>query len=185
MEEEGVYIFIEGKEIALIAKNSTLVSLYCKWIDDPICRKYAPFIIPRTVEDIKKFLEPQMGVKKLIEFDIYHKGEGKVIGFIGVKEINWFHRFAEIFYLIGERDFWHRGLATKAVILVLNYAFKELNLHKIYAQVMDPNIASIRVLDKCGFTLEGTFKEGYYIDGKYHDIKRYGLLKAEWLKVQA
>jgi RimJ/RimL family protein N-acetyltransferase len=68
---------------------------------------------------------------------------------------------------------------------MLNYGFEELNLHKIYAGVMDPNIASIRVLDKCGFTLEGTFKEEYYIDGVYHDLKRYRLLKTEWLKVQA
>jgi RimJ/RimL family protein N-acetyltransferase len=185
MEEEGVHTFIDGKEIALIAKNSALVSLYCKWIDDPICRKYAPFIIPRTLDEVKKYLEPQMGVKKLIEFDIYHKGEEKVIGFIGVKEINWFHRLAEIFYLIGERDYWNRGLATKAVILMLNYTFKELNLHKIFGEVLVPNIASIRIFEKLGFSLEGTFKEECYIDGKYHDIKRYGCLKAEWLKVQA
>jgi RimJ/RimL family protein N-acetyltransferase len=185
MEEEGVHIFIEGKEIALIAKNSALVSLYCKWVDDPICRKYAPFIIPRTVEDSKKYLEPQMGVKKLIEFDIYHKVEKKVIGFIGVKNINWFHRLAEIFYLIGEQDYWGRGLATDAVSLILNYAFKELNLHKIYGIVLVPNIASIRIFEKLGFSLEGTFKEEGYIDGIYHDIKRYGCLKADWLKVQA
>lgn len=185
MEEEGVHIFIEGKEIALIAKNSALVSLYCKWIDDPICRKYAPFIIPRTVEDIKKFLEPQMGVKKLIEFDIYHRVERKVIGFIAIKDINWFHRRAEISYMIGERSYWGRDLATEAVILMLNYAFKELNLHKIYGIVLVPNIASIRIFEKLGFGLEGTLREECYIDGKYHDMKRYGLLKAEWLKVQA
>lgn len=122
-----------------------------------------------------------MGVKTLIEFDIYHKVDEKVIGWIGIKDIMWSHRCAEIFYIIGDRDYWGRGLATEAVILILKYAFLELNLHKIKALALAPNTASNRILQKLGFSLEGTFKEEGYIDGKYYDLKHYGLLKAEWL----
>ncbi len=185
MEEEGVHIFIDGEEIALIAKNPAHVDLYCKWLNDPVCRKYMRFQVPKTIEEVKQFLVPQKGVKEIIILDIYHKADKKVIGHIGLMFINWFNRNANIFYLIGEREYWGCGLASKAINTMLNYGFEELNLHKIYAQVMDPNIASIRVLDKCGFTLEGTFKEEYYIDGVYHDLQRYRLLKTEWLKVQA
>lgn len=181
MEEKEIHVFIEGEKIALIAKNSALVTLYTKWINDPICRKYAPFIFPRTVDDVKKYLEPSTGVKTQIEFDIYHKVEKKVIGWIGVKDISWVFRDAEIFYVIGDRDCWGHGLATEAVILLLNYAFLELNLHKIKALALAPNAASNRILQKLGFSLEGTFKEESYIDGKYYDLKRYGLLKVDWL----
>ncbi|MDX1797516.1 MAG: GNAT family protein, partial [Candidatus Lokiarchaeia archaeon] len=71
-----------------------------------------------------------------------------------------------------------------AVILMLNYGFKELNLHKIFGEIFVPNIASIRIFEKLKFSLEGTFEKEGYIDGIYHDIKRYGLLKVEWLNRQ-
>jgi RimJ/RimL family protein N-acetyltransferase len=181
MEEEGVHIFIDGEEIALTAKNTAYADLYGKWLNDPICRKYMRFQVPKTLEEIKQFLVPQKGIKEMILLDIYHKAEKKVIGNIGLSSIHWFNRNGNLFYLVGEREYWGRGLASKAVYLLLNYGFKELNLHKIYAKVMGPNLASMRILDKFGFTLEGTLREEYYIDGKYYDLKHYGLLRTEWI----
>jgi len=184
MEEVGVDVFIDGEKIALIALNLERVSLYCKWSNDPVCRKYLRNIIPKTIEEFKKLLEPMKGVNQIV-FNIYYKSDKKVIGSIGLNLINWFNRNAKIFYIIGEREYWGHGLATEAVLLILNYAFQELNLHMIYACVMIPNIASIRVLEKLGFTLEGTFREESYIDGMYHDTKRYSILKNEWLSTES
>ncbi len=71
--------------------------------------------------------------------------------------INWFNWIANLFYLIGEREYWGRGLASKSVNLIPDYGFKELNLHKIYGEVMSPNLASHRVLEKLGFYIRGHF----------------------------
>lgn len=181
MEEQEVHKFIEGDKIALITMNPERVSLYCKWANDPICRKYLRNDIPTTIEEFKKIMEPQMGVKQVIPLNIFHKSDKKVVGTVGLLHINWYNRRAMIFYLIGEREYWGHGLATEAVKLMLDYAFQEIDLHKIFSGVIITNIASIRILEKLGFTLEGIDRDEFYIDGKYHDSKQYSILKNEWL----
>ncbi len=66
-------MFIDGEEIALTAKNPAHVEVYCKWLNDSICRKYMRFQVPKTIEEVKQFLVPQKGVKEIIVLDIYHK----------------------------------------------------------------------------------------------------------------
>ena len=92
-----------------------------------------------------------------------------------------YNRRGKIFYLIGEQECWGRGLTTEAVSLMLDYAFQEIDLHRIYTEVFPPNIASIRILEKLGITLEGILREYSYFDGKFQDAKQYSILKNEWL----
>lgn len=62
-----------------------------------------------------------------------------------------------------------KGYTTEALQLVVDFAFKELKLHRIEAGAMPDNIASIRVLEKVGFKKEGIAKENLKINGKWTD----------------
>jgi [ribosomal protein S5]-alanine N-acetyltransferase len=62
-----------------------------------------------------------------------------------------------------------KGYMTEAVRLVVDYAFKELQLHRIEAGVMPHNIASIKVLKKAGFHQEGIAKKSVKINGRWED----------------
>ncbi|HFJ9286865.1 TPA: GNAT family N-acetyltransferase, partial [Bacillus toyonensis] len=62
-----------------------------------------------------------------------------------------------------------RGYTTEALRLVVDFAFRELKLHRIEAGAMPSNIASIRVLEKVGFKKEGIAKENVKINGKWTD----------------
>ena len=62
-----------------------------------------------------------------------------------------------------------KGYTTEALQLVVDFAFKELKLHRIEAGAMPDNIASIRVLEKVGFKKEGVAKENLKINGKWTD----------------
>ncbi|NBI30851.1 GNAT family N-acetyltransferase [Chengkuizengella marina] len=62
-----------------------------------------------------------------------------------------------------------KGYMTEAVNLAVDYAFKELNLHRIEAGVMPDNKGSIKVLEKAGFHKEGIAKENVRINGKWED----------------
>ncbi len=62
-----------------------------------------------------------------------------------------------------------RGYMTEAVKLIVQYAFDELNLHRIEAGVMPHNIGSIRVLEKAGFHKEGIARKNVKINGKWED----------------
>lgn len=62
-----------------------------------------------------------------------------------------------------------QGYATKAVTLALNIAFNELSFHRIYAGAEPENLASIRVLEKAGFTKEGYSPKSLNVHGVWKD----------------
>ena len=69
---------------------------------------------------------------------------------------------------------------TEALGKVIDYGFKNLNLHRIQAMVADSNTPSVRLLNRYGFTKEGTMREDYVVDGKNDDSDCYSLLRWEW-----
>ena len=79
---------------------------------------------------------------------------------------------AEIGYWIGE-PYWGLGIATKAVQLLTEYAFKQLKLTRIYTGVFDYNLSSQRVLEKAGFKKEGIFEKSIIKNGVICDEHRY------------
>ncbi|KKK98852.1 hypothetical protein LCGC14_2638610 [marine sediment metagenome] len=182
--EEGVFPFIEGNTIDLVASNSKWANLLCKWSNDPRVRHYARNVWPNTLENVKKWFEPasERGAIDFIIFIIYHKKDKKPIGNVGLSRINWLNRNANIFALIGFPEYWGRGIAGEAAELVIKYGFTELNLHKIYCGVYDPNKRSLRAAEKLGFKEEAVLKEEIYVDGKYADEHKFALFKEEWLE---
>lgn len=77
-------------------------------------------------------------------------------------------------------DAQENGYATEAGELVIKYGFDELRLHRISGVATAPNAASQRLLEALGFTHEGTNREDVFVNGKYVDLERYGLLDREW-----
>ena len=183
-EEIEVFPFIEGKIIDLVAYNSKWAELKCKWRNDPKVRQYSRNIWPRSLDDVKKRSEnvPDKHIRDKVDFIIYHKHDKCPIGNIGLSRIDWVSRHANIFAMIGEPEYWGKGIVGEAAQLVLKYAFTELNLHKVRAGVFTPNERSLRAAEKLGLNKEAVTKEAIYVDGKYHDIHKWGLTKEEWLK---
>ena len=181
-KDNKVFPFIEGEMIDLVVPDLKWVELACRWENDPEVRHYSRNAWPSTIEQIKKRFESatEEGIKTRVEFIIYHKQDKRPIGVLGFKNISWLNRNAEIFWTIGEREYWGRGIVVEAAKLVLTYAFTELNMHKIYAIILSPNARSLRAAEKMGFTEEGVFKEMVYIDDTRVDSHFYVLSKREW-----
>ena len=99
--------------------------------------------------------------------------DGKLIGSISVEKKD---DDAEIGYML-LNEYSNKGLATEAVKQVCTFAFKVLSLEKITANVFQPNIASIRVLQKNGFKHKGTLPNAVVKDGNDYDLLIYGLTK--------
>jgi RimJ/RimL family protein N-acetyltransferase len=86
------------------------------------------------------------------------------------------HR-AEIGYWLA-KPYWGRGIMTSVVRSLCRHGFDELGLVKIVAHVFADNVASIRVLKKCGFVQEGYLHKHYLKDGRFHDARLFALLDA-------
>ena len=102
------------------------------------------------------------------------------VGHIGLYKINQRNGTADIGICIGSASLWGGGLGERITRSVLHYAFQELNLRRIRAVIMEINVRSGKVLEKCGFTQEGVEREAEYREGRYINMICFGLLKHEW-----
>lgn len=63
---------------------------------------------------------------------------------------------------------------------VLRLAFEEMEMNRVYLNVLTDNIRANRFYEKMGFRCEGIFKEHLYVNGKYRDLKWFGITRAEY-----
>lgn len=89
-------------------------------------------------------------------------------------------RRAELGYWLGA-DAWGSGFATEAADAMIDFGFRELGLERIYAQVLEGNDASCRVLDKVGMMNEGVRRRHIRKGKQLCDVSMFGLLRDEWL----
>lgn len=102
------------------------------------------------------------------------------IGNVYLTDIDYINRTAESHVLIGDKEYWGKGYAKEAYLLLLDYAFNELNLNRIQALVLESNISSLRMHVKCGYKKEGLLRNSVYKNGKYCNQIILSLLKSEF-----
>lgn len=102
----------------------------------------------------------------------------KVIGACCLWNFNDSRTCAEIGYEL-HPGFWGRGIMTEALIAIVDHAFDDLGLHRIEANPLASNSASIGILLKLGFRREGVLRQRQLVDGRFVDQWYLGLLKGE------
>lgn len=115
-----------------------------------------------------------------IRWGITLKGEDKVIGSCGYLNFVSQHSRSDIGYEIS-KDYWGKGIAGEALHAVLAYGFETMGLERVQALIEPPNIASIKLVEKHGFTLEGLLRNYEYSNGKFDNLNMYSILKSEFL----
>jgi [ribosomal protein S5]-alanine N-acetyltransferase len=103
--------------------------------------------------------------------------DGAAVGGIGLQlGTDVFRRSAEIGYWLGE-SYWGRGIATEALRAVSDYAFATFDICRLEAGVFEWNPASMRVLEKAGYALEGRRRRSVTKDGRTIDWLWYALVR--------
>lgn len=100
----------------------------------------------------------------------------RLIGTCQLLGIHPVHSNAELQIRIGEADARGQGHGSEAVRLLLDFAFRDLNLHRVYLNVFASNAAAIRAYEKAGFVQEGVAREAAFIDGRYMDVVQMAVL---------
>lgn len=121
-------------------------------------RNYFPH--PYTEEHGKAWLEKVVDALPAINMAI--EADGKLVGGIGlILNGDVYIKSAEIGYWLGEQ-YWGKGIATEAVRQMTEYAFYYFDLVRLYAEVFETNKASMRVLEKNGYYLEGVRRKAVF-----------------------
>lgn len=111
--------------------------------------------------------------------------DGSRIGMIGLNDIDTGHHKAEIgSTIIASRQAWGQGLGSEMIRLVLEYAFIDLNMNRLYAYALRHNVGSIRVKEKSGFRTEGVLRGAHFENGIFMDVVVMGLLRSEWSAIR-
>jgi ribosomal-protein-alanine N-acetyltransferase len=118
----------------------------------------------------------------LIFFQIFHSESNRLLGEFGFHTWNKSHMRAELYYFLKKEEDKMHGFMSEVMESLLNFGFNTLNLHRIEAKVAPWNTASKKLLAKFQFTLEGTMREDYCVDGVNEDSECFSLLKREYLK---
>lgn len=115
--------------------------------------------------------------RKLLYFFMLEKESKKVIGWCGYHTWYTDHNRAEIGYGVFQDAEKRKGYMTEALEYIINFGFKQMNLHRIEAMASPSNVPSLRLLDKFKFEKEGYLKEHYLTEGVYEDSLVFSLLK--------
>lgn len=134
---------------------------------------------PYTMDDARWYVndciekEGKGQITRAIEVD------GKVVGSIGIFiQTDVYEKSGELGYWLSE-DYWRQGITSRAARMICEEAFAKFDIIRIYAEPFDYNAGSRGVLEKAGFTYEGTMRNGVYKNGKVHSYCMYSLLREE------
>lgn len=108
------------------------------------------------------------------------EADGQMIGQCALFNFNETHRSCELGVTIGDKAYWGRGYGRETICLLLDYAFRLRNMHKVYLHVHGTNERAIRSYQACGFVEEGRWRAHVWSDGRYVDLVCMGVLREEW-----
>jgi len=157
----------------LIIKNKDEFRKWLPWVDGV-----------KDVKDTKEYIESNVGAfnnKTGVDLGIWY--EEKWIGSVGTNKIDAYNKKAEIGYWLDE-EYNNKGIMTQSVKALVEYLFKELDIHRIQISVDPENVKSWAIPEKLGFTFEGTLREDQFINNKFQNSKIYSLLKSDYQEKQ-
>jgi RimJ/RimL family protein N-acetyltransferase len=163
-------------------KTSDIQSIYENVKDKIITRYTLQIPHPYRKIDAEKFIKDSQRTwkeKSAYVFGIELKDSKEIIGVVSLDKVDKKNKRSELGYWLGKKC-WGKGITSAAVKLVLAFGFNELNLHRIYSIVFASNTASLRVLEKNRFLLEGILFESVWRNGIWHNMMTYGLLKDDF-----
>jgi [ribosomal protein S5]-alanine N-acetyltransferase len=182
MDKTRKDIFLDGKRLYLrFVGLSDIGEKYIGWLSDPDVTQFLEVRFEsHNLKSVKDFVEKTNSNPDNVFLAIVVKDGNRHIGNIKIGPINWIHKVGDVSLFIGEKDEWGKGYGAEAIQIVVDYAFRNLNLHKITAGVYKPNVNSLKAFKKNGFKVEGIRSKQYYYKGDFVDLYLLGLINKHY-----
>lgn len=142
---------------------------------------WEPFMYKEALDYLRKYKDTKPGIPgEWFQLGIVDKETNRLIGDCALKLDAFEPRNAEVGCNLS-CDFQKRGMATEAFHRLLDYAFRELKVHRISAITDCENIASIKLLERLNMRREGHFVKNVWFKGNWGSEYGYAILAEEWL----
>lgn len=175
---------ITTKRLLFRAVEEGDLELIRNWrFSENICR-YFPDNEPINLEHQKKWFEEVVcDIKNNKFFMVVKLEDNTPIGLTYLQKIDLKNGNAEFSFYLGDSKYYSKGYAVEMELVTLEYAFNYLNLHKVYAEILEGGDRIVSMHEKFNFKISGTFKEHIYHDGRYIDLIRVEILKKDFLAI--
>lgn len=173
LESERLYYRSYRKEDALDLLEVRSDKKVMKYMDSKPYERIDEAI--KRIEDCQESFKNKEG----INWVIVEKESNAFVGDFGYWRLIRSHCRAEIGYAL-KPEYWGKGYMQETFKTVLNFAFKQLKVHSLEANVNPQNEASKRLLLKMGFRQEAYFRENYLYNGQYTDSVIFGMLETDF-----
>lgn len=173
---------LQGNKIYLRPLEVEDLEKRVKWVNDLEIRQYLMFDWPISISKTKKWFHNQLFDNTKVNFSIVDKETNDTIGMTGLIDVSLKHRRAQFYMTIGEKEHWGKRIPDENIPLVLEFAFNELGLEKVYLYTINVNERARHVYLRNGFKNEGVLRKHYFCVGKLQDLHVYSILKEDWIK---
>jgi RimJ/RimL family protein N-acetyltransferase len=178
--------FMESERLWFRAPEESDFAFFTQALQDPRVRRNLYFgRYPFNEAAERRWFEQRAGTPPrdnqtdvMMTFGL--KGEAAPLGNTGLHGISALHRNAEWGIFIGRPEEWGKGYGREVATAMLRYAFKVLNLHRVYLRVNADNERGIKAYTAAGFQREGVLRQHIFVEGEYLDMVQMGVLRNEW-----
>ncbi|HNQ21641.1 MAG TPA: GNAT family protein [Phycisphaerae bacterium] len=177
-------VFLVGDRVYLRPLEFADLALAQRWINDPATRRGLTIHWPINEIAERKFIEKASESTDQVVLAIVLRDGDRPIGAVGLHFLRWKDRAGEVGIMIGEAQWRGHGYGPEALLVMLRYAFEELNLNRVQICVYDFNDNARRAYEKLGFVREGVQREYTFKEGHYVDQIVYSMLAREWFARQ-
>jgi RimJ/RimL family protein N-acetyltransferase len=171
---------LKSTTVTLRPPDETDAKRFVEWFADTEVTRYLARPFPPSLQQEEEFFkrigESRNDVWWVVE------AEGKAIGATGIHGIDWVNANGTTGTVIGDKSCWRKGYGSEVMALRTDYAFRQLNLHKLRSSAFMENEPSKRALRKAGYREVGVQREDIWRDGKWHDHWLAEVLRADWEK---
>lgn len=160
---------IVGEKIILRAIEAKDCDILREMMNDPETEYLlGGWSFPVSKEEQQNWFESQHNNKNILRV-MMDAGEN-TIGTAILSDIDYKNGIAQIHVKLHGSENQHKGYGTETIMTLSNYAFHELRLHCVYAEVSQHNIPSQKLFRKCGFEQEGVLRDRLFKKGKYINV---------------
>ncbi len=172
-----------GERIYLRKVTEEDALTYHRWRNDPEVMENTSLSLDLfTYKETSEFIQSIMESHNSKSYFIMEKENDEAIGITSLMNLDYKNRNSECIIDIGNKDYWGDGYGKEGMELLVQYSFKELNLHKLYLKVFAFNTRAIRLYERIGFEREGELKDHLFRNGKWHNIIEMALFQDKYLQ---